>query len=237
MLTFDADARRARIHRPGEAPMEPAQEDDDEKVVSDKAWNRLLAEKKTELRRLADQGALASRRSGRRLLMNAGSFYDWLGEPVPLWTEWGRDYDVLPDDQADRVEWLKKERLRAQEAVSGSPASPAVAVLEEKLRCLVRKPREPWDEVVAALTQSLREGVPHCWQELRAAEMVLQEVAEEFDGEDLLLPPVREVLDKTRNDLAELHSSLQYVDAEVDLPEPDEERVAWLRQRWLHQDT
>jgi hypothetical protein len=84
MLIFDADARRARIHRPGEAPMEPAQEDDDEKVVSDKAWNRLLAEKKTELRRLADQGALASRRSGRRLLLRlarrAGAPLDRVGQ-------------------------------------------------------------------------------------------------------------------------------------------------------------
>ncbi len=86
---------------------------------------------------------------------------------------------------------------------------------------------------MAALAESLREGIPWCWQELRAVEMVLDEVAEEFDGEDPLLPPVREVLGKTRQDLTELHSSLQYVDAEVDLPEPHEERVAWLRQRLL----
>jgi len=68
-------------------------------------------------------------------------------------------------------------------------------------------------------------------------EMVLEEVAQEFDGEDPLLPPVREVLDKTHQDLVELHSSLPHADVEVDLPEPDEERAEWLRQRWLRQDT
>ena len=55
----------------------------------------------------------------------------------------------------------------------------------------------------------------------------------EFDGEDPLLPLVREVLDKTRQDLAELHLLLDFVDAEVELPEPDEERVAELRERLL----
>jgi len=48
---------------------------------------------------------------------------------------------------------------------------------------------------------------------------------------------VREVLDKTRQDLAELHVLLDFVDAEAELPEPDEERVEFLRQRWLREDT
>ncbi|MDP2858876.1 MAG: hypothetical protein Q8P50_12990 [Bacillota bacterium] len=99
------------------------------------------------------------------------------------------------------------------------------------------KPREPWHEAMAALGESLREGTPWCWQELRAVETVLDEVAEEFDSEDPLVPPVRNVLDKTRQDLVDLHSLLPHVDVEADLPEPDDERVEWLRQRWLRQDT
>jgi hypothetical protein len=51
------------------------------------------------------------------------------------------------------------------------------------------------------------------------------------------LPPVREVLDKTRQDLVELHPLLRFVDVEVEFPEPDEERVAFLRERWLGEDT
>jgi hypothetical protein len=218
-----------------EADMEPGGDDDDEQVVTDKAWNRLLAEKKRELSRLVEEGVLAGRRSGRRLLINAGSFYDWLGEPVPVSPNWGNGYDVLPDGQAERVERLKKERLDAQEAVSRSPTSPLLACLEERLGHRVTERQERWDEAMAALRESLREGIPWCWQELRAAEAVLDEVAEEL-GEDPLLPPVRQVLDKTRNDLVELHALLRFVDAEAELPEPDEERVEWLRQRWLHED-
>ncbi len=219
-----------------EADMEPADDPDDGPLVKQKAWNRLLAEKKRELTRLVEEGTLAGRRSGRRLLVNNGSFYDWLGEPVPLFPEWGKGYDVLPDDQAERVEWLKKERLRAHEAVSRSPTSPLLEFLEEKLGHQVTERQERWDEAMAALRESLREGVPWCWQELRATETVLAEVAEEFDGEDPLLPPVREVLDKTHQDLVELHPLLDFVDVEAELPEPDEERVEQFRHHWLRQD-
>lgn len=217
------------------ADKEPAEDGDEEQVVSDKAWNRLLAEKKRELTRLVEEGTLAGRRSGRRLLVNNGSFYDWLGEPVPVCPDWGNGYDVLPDDQAERVERLKKERLDAQEAISRSPTSPLLELLEEKLGRRVTDRQERWDEAMAALRQSLREGILWCWQELRAVEIVLDEVAEEL-GEDPLLPPVRQVLNKTHQDLVELHPLLSFVDVEVELPEPDEERVEFLRQRWLRED-
>ena len=220
-----------------EADKEQAEDGDDERVVTGKAWSRLLAEKKRELTRLVEEGTLAGRRSGRRLLINNGSFCDWLGEPVPVCPDWGKGYDVLPDDQAERVESLKGERLRAQEVVARSPISPMQRFLEEQLGRRVTDRQERWDEAMAALRQSLREGVPWCWQELRAVEMVLAEVAEEFDGEDPLVPAVREVLDKTRQDLVELHPLLSFVDVEVELTEPDEERVEFLRQRWLRQDT
>jgi hypothetical protein len=220
-----------------EADKEQAEDGDDEQVVTDKAWNRLLAEKKRELTRLVEEGTLAGGRSGRRLLVNNGSFYDWLGEPVPVCPEWGKGYNVLPDDQAEQVESLKKERLHAWEAVSRSPTSPILEFLEERLGRRVTERQERWEEAMAALRESLREGIPWCWQELRAAETVLAEVAEEFNGEDPLLPPVREVLDKTHQDLVELHPLLSFVDVEVELPEPDEERVEFLRQRWLRQDT
>jgi hypothetical protein len=68
-------------------------------------------------------------------------------------------------------------------------------------------------------------------------ETVLEEVAEEFGGEDPLLPLVREILDKTREDLVGLHHPLlDFVDVEVELVDPDEERVEFLRQRWLRED-
>ena len=235
-VTDLAETLVERYHGWTAADMEPGE--DDEPVIKDKAWNRLLAEKKRELSRLVEEGLLAGNRRGRGLLINNGSFHDWLGEPVPVCPDWGKGYDVLPDDQSEHVEWLKKERRRAWEAVSRSPTSPILEFLEERVGYRVTDRQERWDEAMAALREKLREGVPWCWQELRAVETVLDEVAQEFDGEDPLLPPVREVLDKTREELVGLqHPLLDAVDVEADLPEPDEERVTFLRQRWLRQDT
>jgi hypothetical protein len=218
-----------------EADLDPGGEGD-EQVVKDKAWNRLIADKKRELTRLVEEGTLAGKRKGRGLLINSGSFYDWLGEPVPLCPEWGKGYDVLPDDQAGEVASMKEARLRAQEAIAASPASPILDLLEESVGHSVTERKDRWDEAMAALREQLREGVPWCWREVRAVEAVLEEVAAEFGGEDPLLPLARQVLDKTRQDLADLHLLLNFVDAEVELPEPDEERVEFLRQRWLRQD-
>ena len=105
--------------------------------------------------------------------------------------------------------------------------------LEEQLGRRVTELQERWDEAMAALAESLKEGVPWCWQEVRAAEVVLEEVAQEFDGEDPLVPAVRRILDKTRQDLIDLKPLLRFVDVEVELPELDEERVAQLRERLL----
>jgi hypothetical protein len=220
-----------------EADMEPAEDPVDGTVVKDKAWNRLLAEKKKELTRLVEKGVLAGKRRGRGLLINNGSFFDWLGEPVPVCPNWGKGYDVFPNDQAGEVESLKEARLRAQESIAASPASPIQEYLEESLGSSAIDRRERWDEAMAALRERLREGVPWCWQELRAVEMVLQGVAQEFDGEDPLVPPVRSILDQAHQELADMPQFLDAIHVEVELPELDEERVAQLSERLFRQES
>jgi len=103
-----------------EADMETGREDD-EQVVTDKAWNRLLAEKKLELTRLVEEGSLAGKRRGRGLLINNGSFYDWLGEPVPVCPDWGIGYDILP---ATRRSGRSGSRRSASEPWKSCPGRP-----------------------------------------------------------------------------------------------------------------
>jgi hypothetical protein len=61
------------------------------------------------------------------------------------------------------------------------------------------------DEVVSKLKKTLREGVEEQWRQLRAVELVLGEVAEQFDGEDPAMPDVRHVVDQTNEKLRALH--------------------------------
>ena len=61
-----------------------------EPEVSDRAWNRVLAEKERELAELVSCGTLAGKRRGRRLFVEADSFYHWLGEQVPVYPDWAK---------------------------------------------------------------------------------------------------------------------------------------------------
>ena len=209
-----------------------ASEDDEEPEVSDKAWNRVLAQKKKELARLVDQGVLEGKRKGRRLRINAGSFYDWLGQPAPVSPDWGLEFEVFPDKKADEVNRLRRARRRAQDELRRGPTDAVLHLLggtaadDSKP---AKKNRHRIDEAVEALCTTLHEMVPARWRELRTAEVVLDEVAAEFDGEDPLHPHVRDALDEARQELEELVEKVQSRVGAFSLPEPDEEELATLR--------
>jgi hypothetical protein len=75
----------------------------------------------------------------------------------------------------------------------------------------------------------LRELLPGYWQDVRAAEIVADEIAAEF-GEDALKPVLRSVLDRARDSLLELHRQVELLDDEApELTEPDDEVVRAVR--------
>ena len=84
-----------------------------EREVSDKAWNRVYRATRKEMEQLIADGTLPSRRRGRGIVISAGAFYDWRGEPTPVYPEDAWESDVRPDDQAEQVE----QDRRAQAAV------------------------------------------------------------------------------------------------------------------------
>jgi hypothetical protein len=85
-----------------DSELEP-QEEEEEPLVKPAAWKRVCRQKARELAQLVDEGVLVGTRKRRRLYVNAGSFYDWLGEPVPVFPDWGFKFDVLADRRASEV--------------------------------------------------------------------------------------------------------------------------------------
>jgi hypothetical protein len=84
------------------------------------------------------------------------------------------------------------------------------------------------DETVKALLFGIKQSVQQHWSELRAIEIGVQEVAEEFDGEDPLQPDVRALLDGCLASCRELRDEMaDYV--EIELPEPAEEDIEQVR--------
>jgi hypothetical protein len=73
--------------------------------------------------------------------------------------------------------------------------------------------------LAAAIRANLREN----WRELRAIEERIEQITEEFDGEDVLHPRVRGNLDKGRATMFDLHGQVQKYTGRFKLPEPDEE--------------
>jgi hypothetical protein len=85
-----------------------------------------------------------------------------------------------------------------------------------------------WLNIAEQMTKGLRAQLVYLWEELRSIESVLDEVAQEFDGEDPLRPIMRDVLDTTRKKLTDLHAALSESEP-LELKEPDEEEMELAR--------
>ncbi|HXF51199.1 MAG TPA: hypothetical protein VNM43_05925 [Dehalococcoidia bacterium] len=180
-----------------------------EQAVTDEAWGRAFAEAERELRALAASGALEAQGAGARLRIRAGSLYDWLGEPVPVLAPRGGEYEVAPEDE---VAWRRGALARVRELVEAMPRPAEASTLardgeERSVRALA-----------GTLVDRLREGVRAKWQELRALEVVLEEVRGEFEGEDPAPPAVRGMLDNVRAALLRLQADLEPLAGPIDLP-------------------
>jgi len=190
-----------------DAELEP-QKGEEEPLVKPAAWKRVCVEKERELAILVEQGVLVGGRKGRRLTVQAGSFYDRLGEPVPVFPDWGVRFKVLPDKRADEVRRLRQAREAAKEALTHVPLSLGLDLVGRKLG---HSPKDSTraNEIAAAVGTTLREGIQMRGRELLEVEQVLQEIAEEFDGEDPARPQERRALTEGKEKLRELHQQAQ----------------------------
>jgi hypothetical protein len=76
----------------------------------------------------------------------------------------------------------------------------------------------------------LREGIQLRWRELRSIELVLEELAREFDGEEPTRPWEREALDDGKMRLEELHRAAQAYVGPFKLPRHDKEEMEQMRE-------
>jgi len=85
-----------------------------------------------------------------------------------------------------------------------------------------------WLNVSDKMTQDIREGVAHLWDEVNAIDVVLGEVAMELEGEDPLRPVMRGVLEQARRDLKLLHEFFSGKEA-IEVTQPSEEALELVR--------
>lgn len=167
--------------------------------ISDRAYARVKKEKAAQLRKLFDEGTIVGRRKGKSIELNLGSFYDWLGEAVPICPEWALDLEIVPDDQEEKVRCETDQRNHArsivQRALNGTTA-----------RRMGEKPSE--DDLYAAVERQLIGGVIADSREIRAADRLVAELQQRLGGEDPIDPEVRKTLDSCRRELAGILEAL-----------------------------
>ena len=141
---------------------------------------------------------------------------------------WGMETKIL-GDQVLATTKDRKFRKEVRRLMARAPSDLAVPL------DLTVPPEEPetfpkgyGDETVKALLFGIKQDVQQHWCELRAIEIGVQEVAEEFGGEDPLKSDTREMIDDCRRSSTTLRDDLApYV--EIELLEPSEDDVAHVR--------
>lgn len=202
--------------------------EDGERCATDEAWYRVRDEKVAELRKLVADGTLTGKGKGKRMKIACGSFYGWLGQPVPVVPELGMGFDVRPDEREREV-----ARARADHAFIREVLNRGACMLELPLDMESPLDVEPPSgfnpELARLVAVTIRAGVRENWQELRAIDEQIEAITEEYAGEDVLHARVRGNLDEAKAMLLELHEELQEYTGPFDLPEPDEELRATIQ--------
>lgn len=199
--------------------------------ATDRQWQQAVANKAAMIEEAVNSGAVAAHTRSRRILVLAGSFYEWLGEPLPVYPDWGFAYDVRLDGEditplKKRFDGLREALLRSHAGIGLPPEFRA-----KKLEGMARF----GDEATRLLEESIRDGFAARWCELSAIETVVAEVQEEFAGEDPLLPELRSSLDAIKATLEELRERIATFGIEVDPPGQDPELDQHVR-RLVHRD-
>ena len=100
---------------------------------------------------------------------------------------------------------------------------------KKKLQPSVTK--NPAAETVGdALQDVLCQTAADCWAQIRGGEIVLEEIAAEFDGADPLKPKNRESLEGCKRELFELQEHLAALGVDLALREPTENTLELLRE-------
>jgi hypothetical protein len=194
-----------------------------ERLPTDDAWYRFRDEKVRELRELAAAGTIRSFGKGRRLKLECGSFYDWLGEPVAVVPDLGVAFDVRPDAEAALVRRRRGDHELVDRLLRRSACASELPLDMESPLCTEPPAEEFSEEIARILAVRLRSGIVECRRQLRAVELKVDELTAEFDGEDVLKPDIRERLGSSLASLRELRERVQQYTGPFELAEPDDE--------------
>jgi hypothetical protein len=185
-----------------------------ERFVKDDAWRRLCREGADEVRAAVAAGEVEARGRGSSLRVRQGSLDAWLGRPLRPYPEWAGGYEVRPDSEADLVEQDRQTLGHLRRTTTDLTFAE------------VEGERFGLSTMIEGLEKRLRNVLPLRWRDARTAEVVLDQIAAEFGGEDPLKPATREALEAAKATLRGCADYFKRLGPEVELREPTEEDLA-----------
>jgi len=227
LLTLD-EAARLLAARHAFADDDMADEDG-ERSPTDAAWERVCEAKRRAIRAAVGTGELCATGKGARTRVAVGALCDWAALPVDVEPDWGLEFDVRPDADEAAVQEARETRALLRKLVERVcpaddwPIAPATSSAD------------PDDDILAtslgrALAGAIVSQVLSSWQQLRAIEVVVAEVAQEFDSEDPLGPRARDRIDDAKARVGKLAEELRPYVGALALPEPDDTDLADARE-------
>ena len=134
-------------------------------------------------------------------------------------------WQVFPDEDADEVAVLREDRKALERLLSRGGWVELPLDLED-----VPLEPETGDDEVRLLGCVVRDDLGSLWVQLRACEDVLATYAQEFNGEDVLIPKMRERADETRARIVALAEDFRPYAGAWELPEDHSEATARMRE-------
>jgi hypothetical protein len=148
--------------------------------------------------------------------------------------DFGVDFQVLPDHRQADVDRKRKDHAFIRHLLDRG-ACMVYLPLDMEAPLVFESPSNFGVEMARILAVAIRADLRENWRELRAIEERIEQIIEEFDGEDVLHPRVRANLDKPRATMLDLHEQVQKYTGPFELPEPDEDLRATIEKIVEHE--
>lgn len=188
----------------------------DELVLTDAAHVRLRGEAEARLRTAASTGAVDTKGRGAALRVRSGSLDAWLGRAPTVMPEWAGGYDVRPDDRAASVAADLTTLKNLRQSIDQAPFQRRDAGIS-------------LSSTIAELEEAMMVSIAVRWLEILETEIVVDEVAGDFGGEDPLKPILRTALETSKQSLKHLHEALEAFGKVLVLPEVRPEGLEEMR--------
>lgn len=198
----------------------------DESDDSDRAKRRV----EKQVRAAIKSGDLRAERKGRGYQMTYAAFCEWRGEVLEPFPDWGRSYEVVPDDAVHFGESVERLR-RASESGPHHPERILPALAPDSKWLMPEEEQSVHDRLLAGLAVLIARELPRQEMDASALTKVVEAVTAEYGDEGIVAELNRAMLNDARARLGSLRENASGQVGEIDAAPPHEATAEQIRRQ------